>query len=292
MVGQYTFVPGRITESRQSLRPGSVFMSYILSRNNVNISGRGPTPIIFAHGFGCHQDMWRHIVPAFERDYRVILFDYVGCGASDRSAYDRNRYSELDGYAQDILDICDALQVEDVLFVGHSVSSMIGMLAARKSPHLFKKMVMLGPSACYMNYPGYSGGFDRVELEYLVTSIGRGDNWAQILASAVAGNPERPQLAAELEEAFCSLNPETAQEFAHAAFLTDSRQLLNAHDVPTLVIQGADDPIAPVSAGEYVANYIRNGSLAVLPVSGHIPHLSVPEVTVQAMWTYLYNSTQ
>lgn len=265
-------------------------MNRVLTRNNVTVSGRGTTPIIFAHGFGCNQQMWRHVAPAFEQDFSVVLFDYVGCGDSDRSAYDVVRYAELGGYAQDILDICEALGLEDVIFVGHSVSSVIGMLAAQQQRGLFKTMVMLGPSACYLNEPGYAGGFEPEDLEYLVTSVGNGQDWPQVLARAVAGNPGRPALSEELAQSFCSLDPAVAQQFARASFLVDYRPLLPAHEVPTLVLQSEQDPIAPVSAGEYISRYLRHSTMIQLPVTGHVPHLSDPEPVVRAMWDHLFDS--
>jgi sigma-B regulation protein RsbQ len=259
----------------------------IVRRNNVHISGRGTQPMIFAHGFGCDQTMWRHIAHAFEDNYRVILFDYVGSGKSDHTRYNPMRYGSLEGYAQDILEICEALQLRDVIFVGHSVSAMIGMIAAKDSPQLFKAMVMACPNACYVNEPGYEGGFDKDELEALVMTIGAGKGWTKALAPAVMGNPERPQLARELEALFCEMNPDVARDFARITFLSDHRPLISQHKTPTLVLQTAEDIVAPVSAGEFIRRYMQSSTLVQMKATGHVPQASAPQETISAMWNYL-----
>ena len=196
----------------------------VLARNNVKVSGRGTQPMLFAHGFGCDQNMWRFVAPAFEDDYRVVTFDYVGSGRSDLGAYDAKRYASLDGYAQDVLDVCHALDLHDIIFVGHSVSSMIGVLAANREPERFAQLVMLGPSARYVNDADYVGGFERADLEGLIDMMDRNFiGWANFLAPVVMKNPERPELGAELEESFCSTDPVIARRFAEATFFADNR---------------------------------------------------------------------
>ncbi len=262
----------------------------VLTRNNVVTFGSGSRPMIFAHGFGCDQGVWRYITPAFEDTHRIILFDYVGCGGSQKCAYDMKRYATLDGYALDVLEICDALHLEDVIFVGHSVSSMIGMLAAKQRPELFRNMIMLGPSACYVNEPGYEGGFEREELEKLVATIGVGTEWARQLATAALGSPEYPELTNEITSLFCSMSPEVAQGFAKATLLTDNRQALQNHSIQTLVLQVAHDVIAPVSVGEYMSRSMRDCTLVKIDAVGHFPHLAAPKSTIAAMWQHLYQS--
>ncbi len=259
----------------------------ILRRNNVNISGRGTQALVLAHGFGCDQSMWRYIKHGFEDYFRVILFDYVGSGKSDRSCYNTVRYSSLDGYAQDVLDICGALQLSEVIFVGHSVSAMIGMLAARKAPQLFKTMIMASPNACYVNEPGYEGGFEKEELEALILSVGAGKGWTKMLAPAIMGNPERPALAEELEALFCQMDPDVAKDFARLVFLSDHRPLLAEHRTPTLLLQTTDDFVAPVTAGDYIRRYIQNATFVQMSATGHVPQASAPDETIKVIRDYL-----
>ena len=264
-------------------------MPDILVRNNVKISGRGTQPMLFAHGFGCDQNMWRFIAPAFEDDYRVVLFDYVGSGRSDVAAYDATRYSALDGYAQDVLDVCDALDLQDVVFVGHSVSSMIGVLAANREPQRFAQLVLLGPSARYVNEaPDYVGGFERADLEGLIDMMDRNFiGWANFLAPVIMKNPERPELGAELEASFCSTDPVMARHFAEATFFADNRADAAKVRVPSLIVQCADDAIAPQSVGEYLHRTMPGSTFRLLDVTGHCPQMSHPEETVAAIREYL-----
>ena len=228
--------------------------------------------MLFAHGFGCDQNMWRFMTPAFENDYRIVLFDYVGSGMSDHTAYDRARYSSLDGYAQDVLDVCHALELRDVIFVGHSVSSMIGVLAANREPERFERLVLIGPSPRYLNdAPDYVGGFERADIVGLLETMEKNYiGWANFLAPAIMKNPDRPELAAELEASFCSTDPVIAKNFAEATFFADNRGDLAAVEVPSLIMQCSDDMIAPSSgwrlsesgdAGEHARESARNGSL-------------------------------
>lgn len=261
----------------------------ILSRNNVTVRGRGTQPMLFAHGFGCDQNMWRFVAPAFEDDYRVVLFDYVGAGGSDLAAYDPERYATLDGYAGDVLDVCHALDLRDVVFVGHSVSSMIGVLAARREPDRFARIVMVGPSPRYINdAPDYVGGFDRADIEGLLETMDKNYvGWANFLAPAIMANPDRPELGAELEASFCSTDPVIARRFAEATFFSDNRADLPEVPVPSLVLQCTDDIIAPMAVGEYVHRHTPRSTLRVLAATGHCPHMSHPGETIAAIREYL-----
>ena len=260
----------------------------VIQRNNVKISGKGSKPMLFAHGFGCDQNMWRFITPAFENDYKLVLFDYVGSGRSDLSAYNGERYSNLNGYAQDVLDICEALKLRDVIFVGHSVSSMIGIIAAIKQPELFSDLILVGPSPCYINDNGYTGGFERKDIEELLDTMDRNYiGWANFLAPAIMKNSDRPELAEELTESFCSTDPKIARDFAMATFLSDNRRDLKKLKKPTLVMQCSDDIIAPYQVGDYMHAELPNSRLKVLKATGHCPHMSHPDETIQVIKDYL-----
>lgn len=263
--------------------------SDILKRNNVNVLGEGTQPIMFAHGFGCDQNMWRLIVPAFESDYKVILFDYVGAGKSDWSAYKLERYGSLDGYAQDILDICEALDLKEVIFVGHSVSSMIGLLASIKAPGRFAHLIFVSPSPSYLNdLPDYRGGFEREEIEGLLGMMDKNYmGWANTLAPLVMQNADRPELTQELEQSFCSTDPVIARRFAEVTFFSNNRGDLPQAPVPSLIIQCAQDAIAPVEVGEYMHRQMPASTLQLLQATGHCPHMSHPEETTQQIRAYL-----
>jgi sigma-B regulation protein RsbQ len=260
----------------------------IVQRNNVKVFGRGSQPMLFAHGFGCDQNMWRFVTPAFENDYKIVLFDYVGAGKSDASAYNRERYSSLQGYAQDILDICAALQLKDVILVGHSVSSMTGLLAAIEEPSYFERLVMVGPSPCYINNNGYKGGFERSDIEGLLDTMEKNYiGWANFLAPNIVGNKDRPELGQELTESFCSTDPVIARQFAEATFFSDNRRDLKKAKIPTLVLQCSEDIIAPTEVGEYVAGNLQRGTLKIMKATGHCPHLSHPDETISMIKEYL-----
>lgn len=265
----------------------------ILARNNVRVSGQGRQPLLFAHGFGCDQNMWRFVAPAFEANYRVVLFDYVGAGKSDLRAYSPERYSSLEGYAQDVLDICRALDLSEVVFVGHSVSSVIGMLAAIREPQRFERLVLIGPSPRYLNDPpDYFGGFERADLQGLLDLMDHNDmGWASLLAPTVMGNPERPELARELTASFCAADPVIARRFAEVTFLGDNRADLSRVPVPALILQCSDDLIAPVEVGRYVQAHLPHSDLHLLQATGHCPHMSHPEATIQAIRNYLATSS-
>jgi sigma-B regulation protein RsbQ len=245
--------------------------------------------MIFAHGYGCDQAMWRHVVPAFVEDYRVVLFDHVGAGGSDLAAYDRAKYGTLQGYADDVLEICAELDLRDAVFVGHSVSAMIGVLAAAIEPARFSKLVLVGPSPRYLNDDGYVGGFEREDLLGLLDFLDSNHlGWSSAMAPVIMGNPERPELAAELTNSFCRTDPEIAKHFARVTFLSDNRADLPRLRTPVLVLQCAEDIIAPRAVGEYVHRHAPPGSAFVqMAATGHCPNLSAPEETIAAIRAFL-----
>jgi sigma-B regulation protein RsbQ len=255
------------------------------ARHNVHVSGRvDRQPIVFAHGFGCDQQMWRFVAPHFERDFRVVLFDHAGAGGSDPSAYDVDRHASLDGYADDVVDLCRSLELADVIFIGHSVSSMIGVLAAAKAPELFAKLVLVGPSARYVNDGDYVGGFEAADIDELLDSLASNYlGWSTAMAPVIMGNTDRPALGDELTESFCRTDPDIARRFARATFLADNRSDLERVDVPTLVLQCSNDAIAPQVVGEYVRDHILNSSYRLLEATGHCPNLSAPDETAAAI---------
>jgi sigma-B regulation protein RsbQ len=260
----------------------------VLKRNNVRVFGDGSQPMLFAHGFGCDQKMWRFITPAFEQHYRIVLFDYVGSGGSDWSAFDFERYASLDGYARDVLDVCEALDLRDVILVGHSVSSMIGILAANREPSRFSKLILVGPSPRYINDDGYVGGFERADIAGLFELMDRNYiGWAHFLAPVVMKNTDHPELVAELEQSFCSTEPNIARRFAETTFYADNREDLRNVTKPTLILQCTDDAIAPLQVGEYVHRALPASTLRVLQATGHCPHISHPEETIAAMRQWL-----
>ena len=260
----------------------------IQARNNVVIRGHGTQPMLFAHGFGCDQTMWRFVTPAFEDDYRIVLFDYVGSGKSDWSAYDPERYSSLDGYARDVLEICRELDLRDVIFVGHSVSSMVGILAANQEPERFSDLILIGPSPRYINEAGYVGGFERADIEGLLDTMERNYlGWASFLTPVIMKNPDRPELTKELEASFCSTDPEIARRFAEATFYADNRADLSKVRIPSLVLQCSEDAIAPAEVGEYMHRHLEGSTLRIMEATGHCPHMSHPDETVRLMKDYL-----
>ncbi len=260
----------------------------VLDRNNVKVFGRGAQPMLFAHGFGCDQNMWRFITKEFENDFRIILFDYVGSGNSDLSAYDSGRYSTLQGYARDVMDVVHALDLRDIIFVGHSVSSMIGVLAANEEPDRFEKLILIGPSPRYLNDGSYVGGFERKDIEGLFDMMDRNFiGWANFLAPAIMKNADRPELGAELTESFCSTDPLIARRFAEATFLADNREDLARVTVPSLIMQCSDDMVAPETVGRYLNSELAKSTLRVMKATGHCPHMSHPEETVALIKEYL-----
>jgi sigma-B regulation protein RsbQ len=260
----------------------------VIRRNNVKIFGNGTQPMLFAHGFGCDQNMWRFITPEFENDYRIVLFDYVGSGHSDLEAYDAKRYSGLQGYADDVLDIVRALDLRDVIFVGHSVSGMIGILAANEEPDRFSDLILIGPSPRYINDGDYVGGFEREDIDGLFQMMDHNFiGWANFLAPAIMKNPDRPELGQELTESFCSTDPVIARRFAEATFLADNRDDLARVSVPSLILQCSEDMVAPDSVGQYLKDRLPMSTLRVMKATGHCPHMSHPEETVELIKSYL-----
>jgi sigma-B regulation protein RsbQ len=259
-----------------------------LQKNNVKISGTGRRPMLFAHGFGCDQNMWRLVVPAFEDDFKVVLFDHVGAGRSDLSAYSPRKYASLEGYASDVLEICRELRLTGVTFVGHSVSAMIGVLAAIEEPERFERLVLIGPSPRYIDDGDYIGGFSQEDIEELLESLDRNYlGWSSTMAPVIMGNPDRPELGAELTHSFCRTDPEIAKQFARVTFLSDNRTDLPKVKVPSLILQCSHDVIAPEVVGQYVHRNMADSSLVVMEATGHCPHLSAPDETSAAMRAYL-----
>ena len=244
--------------------------------------------MIFAHGFGCDQNMWRFVAPAFEADHRVILFDHVGAGASELEAYDPQRYGDLGGYADDVVEICEALDLADAVFVGHSVSSMVGVLASARAPSRIGSLVLVGPSPRYIDDEGYRGGFSHEDIEELLASLNSNFlGWSSAMAPAIMGNADRPELGEELTNSFCRTDPEIAAQFARTTFLSDNRADLGRVRTPALVLQCSDDVIAPEAVGEYVHAQLADSSYVLLDATGHCPNLSAPEETVSAIKTFL-----
>jgi sigma-B regulation protein RsbQ len=279
------------TQLRRSLtNQDDKFMNEgILARNHVTVFGKGDQPMLFAHGFGCDQNMWRFITPAFENDFKIVLFDYVGAGKSDVSAYNEERYADLNGYSQDVLEICHKLNLRNTIFVGHSVSCMIGLLAAIKEPEYFSKLIFIGPSPCYINdIDGYIGGFEQKDIEELLDTMDKNYiGWANFLAPAIIKNPERPELGQELTESFCSTDPKIARQFAKATFFSDNRKDLRKLDKPSLIMQCSNDLIAPLEVGDYLHANLANSTLRVLKATGHCPHMSSPDETIKVMEEFL-----
>lgn len=260
----------------------------ILKRNNVTVSGQGDTTMVFAHGYGCDQHVWQDMIRSFSNDYKVVSFDYVGAGMSDLSAYSKERYSTLEGYAQDILEIYETLGLRDTILIAHSVSSMIGLLAGIKRPEYFKTIVFLGPSPRYLNDGNYHGGFEKEDLEGLFEMM---DNnflgWSRALAPSIMGNPEHPELGERLTNSFCATDPEIAQQFARVTFLSDNRADLSKLTVPSLTLQCTNDIIAPISVGKYMNENMANNTLVIMEATGHCPHMSAPDETIAAVRDYL-----
>ncbi|MFI7382570.1 alpha/beta fold hydrolase [Streptomyces sp. NPDC049813] len=261
----------------------------ILRRNNVTVTGNphGRT-VVLAHGFGCDQNMWRLTVPALERDHRVVLFDYVGAGRSDLSAFSAERYGSLDGYARDVVEVCERLDLRDAVFVGHSVSSMVGVLAAVRAPDRIGALVMVAPSPRYIDDEGYRGGFSEGDIEELLESLDANYlGWSAAMAPLIMGNPERPELGDELRNSFCATDPKMAYVFARTTFLSDTRDDLKGVRVPTLVLECTQDAIAPREVGAFVHAAIPGSTLVTLDATGHCPHLSAPEATNAAVVEFL-----
>jgi sigma-B regulation protein RsbQ len=257
-------------------------------RNNVSVYGEGPATFFFAHGFGCDQNMWRFLAPAYAKRYRVVLFDLVGSGASDLSAYDREKYNSLHGYARDVVELVEEYGRGPTVFVGHSVSAMIGMLANVAAPAKFAAQIMIGPSPCYINDGDYVGGFNRADIDSLLDMLESNYlGWASNMAPAIMGAPDQPDLAVELTNSFCRTDPEIAKHFARVTFLSDNRDDVAKLKAPTLIIQSTEDLIAPAVVGDYLHRTLPNSMLRVVDNVGHCPHLSAPSQSSDAMDEFL-----
>jgi sigma-B regulation protein RsbQ len=254
-------------------------MTDALRRNNVRVTGEPGRPMVmFAHGFGCSQEAWNLVAPRFEADHRVVLFDHVGAGGSDSTAYDPSKYDSLDGYATDVLEILEALDATDVVFVGHSVSAMIGVLAANRDPSRFKALVLVSPSPRYTDEDGYRGGFRRSDIDAMLDALDANYlGWSRVIAPAIVANPDRPALGERLTDSFCSIDPTIARHFARVTFLSDNRADLPLVSVPTLVLQCREDAIAPEEVGRYVHAAIKESRFTLLNATGHVPNLSAPD---------------
>jgi sigma-B regulation protein RsbQ len=260
----------------------------VRARNNVVVTGDPDGPVVvLAHGFGCDQNLWRLVAPVLARDHRVVLFDHVGAGRSDLSAWDPRRYASLHGYAEDVLELCAGLDLREIVFVGHSVSAMIGVLAANRSPERFAKLVLLTPSPCYLDDGDYHGGFSAADIEELLESLDSNYlGWSAAMAPVIMGNPDRPELGQELTDSFCRTDPAIASVFARTTFLSDNRADLAGVRVPTLVVECAQDAIAPREVGAYVRAQIPGSRLVTLDAAGHCPQLSAPVATADAILSF------
>jgi sigma-B regulation protein RsbQ len=261
----------------------------VRSRNHVNMIGGGDGPaVMLSHGFGCDQNMWRLVAPPLAATFPVVLFDHVGAGRSDLSAWRPEHYASLDGYADDVLEICQDLDLADVVFVGHSVSAMIGVLAAAREPARFGGLVLLTPSPCYLDDGDYHGGFSRADIDELLESLDSNYlGWSAAMAPVIMGNPDRPELGAELTNSFCRTDPQIARAFARTTFLSDNRADLAKVTVPTLVLECSDDAIAPAGVGAFVQAEIPGSTLTTLDATGHCPQLSAPEATAEAITRFV-----
>lgn len=259
-----------------------------IRRNNVKVRGVGSQAMVFAHGFGCDQNMWRYVAPQFEVDFKTVLFDAVGAGQSDLSAYAPEKYASLAGYADDLIEILRELELTETVFVGHSVSAMVGVLASVKAPELFSKLVLVGPSPRYIDDDGYVGGFGAAQIAELLAFLDENPMaWSQAMAPAIVGNPDRPELAQELAASFCRTDPEITKSFARTTFMSDNRADLAKVTTPTLILQCSDDIIAPLDVGQYVHNLIVGSELVVLSATGHCPNLSAPDEVTAAIKAYV-----
>ncbi|MET9959982.1 alpha/beta hydrolase [Streptomyces sp. NPDC006326] len=261
----------------------------IRRRNNVTVTGPADAPVVvLAHGFGCDQNMWRLTVPPLAERYRVVLFDYVGSGGSDLSSWSEERYSSLDGYARDVVEVCEELNLEQAVFVGHSVSAMVGVLAAQAAPERIGALVMVAPSPCYIDDDAYRGGFTAEDIDELLASLESNYlGWSSTMAPVIMGNPDRPELGQELTNSFCATDPDIARVFARTTFLSDCRDDLKGVAVPTLVLECSQDVIAPREVGAYVHAAIPSSRLVTLDATGHCPQLSAPEATAEAILDFL-----
>jgi sigma-B regulation protein RsbQ len=261
----------------------------LATKHHAQIRGEGERTMVFAHGFGCDQNMWRYVAPAFEDDFRTVCFDHIGSGGSDLSAYDPVKYASLEGYADDVVELCRELRVSGGVYVGHSVSAMIGLLAAKKAPELFGKLVLVGPSPCYIDDgEDYVGGFTRAQIDELLEFLDSNHmGWSQAMAPVIMGNADRPELGEELTNSFCRTDPEIAKAFARATFLSDNRADLADVPARVLILQCSEDVIAPQCVGEFVHRSLPGSEFLLMEATGHCPNLSAPEETIAAIRTFV-----
>ena len=260
----------------------------VIKRNNVVIKGNGTKAMMFVHGFGCDQNMWRFVTPAFEDQYKIILPDLVGAGGSDLSVYSIEKYSDLEGFAEDIIEIATQLQLKDMIYVGHSVSALIGVIASLKAPDLFESLILVAPSPSYINDGEYIGGFTKPEIEELLESLELNHlGWSQQMAPVIMGNPDREELSEELANSFCQTDPDIAKHFARTTFLSDKRELLQHIEIPSLILQCSQDVIAPETVGEFMHQQMKNSQLVQMKATGHCPNLSAPEETIREIKKFL-----
>lgn len=263
-------------------------LANILKRNNVTVLGKGNQTLIFAHGFGSNQTAWRYIVPAFESDYRIVLFDHVGAGKSDLSAYNPHRYNSLSGYAHDLLEIYAELKLTNSILIAHSVSAMIGLLAALIKPQYFSRLIMIGASPRYLNDTGYIGGFEQSDLDAFYAAMSANYNaWVCGFAPLIIGDPQQPELAIEYVSTLKALRPDIASVLARTIFQSDFRDDLPRLTIPTLIVQSSQDNAVPMEVGRYLAAKIPNSQLMNINAKGHVPHLSAPQEVIQAIRAYL-----
>ncbi|PIC79835.1 alpha/beta hydrolase [Sporosarcina sp. P18a] len=260
----------------------------IKSRNAVQITGSGEQTIVFAHGFGCDQTVWNHVIPAFKKQYQIVTFDYVGSGLSDKTSYSVERYASLPGYAQDVIEVCDALDLKDVIYVGHSVSGMIGALASIERPDLIEKLIMIGPSPHYLNEPDYHGGFEREDIDELLDMMEMNDKeFTKYLAPIAMKNEDRPHLSEEFESMLCTNDPSIARRFAEATFMSDVREELHKVSKRTLILQPTEDSIVPIEVGRYIQEHIPDSELVIMNAKGHNPHISHPKETIEEIKRFI-----
>jgi sigma-B regulation protein RsbQ len=263
-------------------------MNSLIKKNNVKILGDGDRVLLFVHGYGCNQKMWRFVTPEFEYDYKVILIDLVGYGESDVDAFDKAKYSSLKGYASDIIELCEELELKDITLIGHSVSSMIGLHVSIMAPELINKLIMIGPSPCYIDQDNYTGGFSKEDIDELIDTINSNYlGWSSAITPVIMGNPDKPELTAELKNSFCQTDPEIAKQFAEVTFKGDERKYLDQCFAKTLIIQSKTDIIAPIEVGSYMHKNLVNSKLKILDTNGHCPHMSAPRETIEAIKEYL-----
>ncbi|VWX61268.1 Sigma factor SigB regulation protein RsbQ [Burkholderiales bacterium 8X] len=260
----------------------------VARRNNVKVMGEGAVAMVFAHGFGCDQNMWRLLAPRYASRFRVVTYDLVGAGQSDLSAYDPGKYNHLSGHADDLLEVIEEFARGPVIFIGHSVSAMIGLLAGIRAPERFAAHVMIGPSPRYIDDGAYTGGFTQADIDSLLETLDSNYlGWASNMAPAIMGAPDQPELGLELAASFCRTDPDIAKQFARVTFLSDNRADLPKLSAPTLIVQSSDDLIAPVAVGEYMLRTLPNAQLRIVDNVGHCPHLSAPSASVEAIDDFL-----